>query len=105
MTDPDATPLLDTLASMTSAGMERTTLDPTSQLLARFAALVALDAAPASYMFHLGVGADLGLSAETARQVLIAIAPLVGTSRIVSATGKIARGVGLAIAVSDVDDE
>ena len=36
-----------------------------------------------------------------ARQVLIAIAPLVGTARIVSATSKITRALGLALAITD----
>jgi alkylhydroperoxidase/carboxymuconolactone decarboxylase family protein YurZ len=105
MTDPDSTPLVDVLTAMTEASMARNTLDPDTLLLVRFAALVAMDAAPASYLFHLGVGAELGLTLEDARQVLIALAPLVGTARTVAATGKIARGLGLALSVADIEDE
>jgi alkylhydroperoxidase/carboxymuconolactone decarboxylase family protein YurZ len=104
MTSTNATPVEDVLAGMTATSLDATTLDPASLVLLRFAALVALDAAPASYLFHLGAGADAGLTAEDAQQVLIALAPLVGTARVVSATTKVARALGLAIAVTDDPD-
>lgn len=105
MVDENATPVLDILSTMTTASMEATKLDPATLVQLRFAALVAQDAAPASYLFHLGAGAEVGLTIEDAQQVLIALAPLVGTARVVSATTKIARALGLAIAISDVPDE
>jgi alkylhydroperoxidase/carboxymuconolactone decarboxylase family protein YurZ len=103
--DEAATPVLDLLATMTEAAVERSTLDPAAQILLRFAALVAVDAAPASYLFHFGAGADQGLTLEDAQQVLITLAPVVGTARIVSASSKIAKALGFALAVSDVSDE
>jgi alkylhydroperoxidase/carboxymuconolactone decarboxylase family protein YurZ len=90
---------------MTEAAVERSTLDPAAQILLRFAALVAIDAAPASYLFHFGAGADQGLTLEDAQQVLVTLAPLVGTARIVSASTKIAKALGFALAVADVSDE
>jgi hypothetical protein len=42
---------------------------------------------------------------EDARQVLVTLAPLVGSARIVSASSKIARALGLALAVSDLADD
>jgi 4-carboxymuconolactone decarboxylase len=101
MVDEEARPLLDVLTVMTAAGAVETELDAATQVMLRFAALVALDAAPASYLFHFGAGAEAGLTLEDARQVLIAIAPLVGTARVVSAASKIARALGLAIALTD----
>jgi len=103
MADEEATPVLDVLAAMTVAAVETTTLDPALQILVRFAALVAQDAAPASYLFHFGAGADQGLTLEDAQQVLVTLAPLVGTARIVSATSKIERALGLALAVISTD--
>lgn len=105
MADEAATPVLDVLATMTTASLDATKLDAATLMQLRFAALVALDAAPASYLFNLGAGSEVGLTAEDAQQVLIALAPLVGSAKIVSATGKIARALGLAIAISDVPDE
>jgi hypothetical protein len=37
--------------------------------------------------------------------VLVALAPLVGTARTVAATGQIARGLGLALAIADIEDD
>jgi hypothetical protein len=42
---------------------------------------------------------------EDAQQVLVTLAPVVGTARIVSAGSKIARALGFALAVADVSDE
>jgi alkylhydroperoxidase/carboxymuconolactone decarboxylase family protein YurZ len=105
MVDQAATPLMDVLGEMTAASFKETTLDARTLLQVRFAALVAADASPASYLFHLEAGADAGLTMEDARQVLIALAPLVGSARVVSASTKVARALGLAIALSDEPDE
>ena len=105
MADEAATPVLDLLATMTEAAVETSSLDPAAQILLRFAALVALDAAPASYLFHFGAGAEQGLTMEDAQQVLITLAPLVGTARIVWASSKISRALGFALAVSELAEE
>jgi alkylhydroperoxidase/carboxymuconolactone decarboxylase family protein YurZ len=105
MSEETDTPVLDVLATMTEAAVERSTLDPAAQILLRFAALVALDAAPASYLFHFGAGAEQGLTAEDARQVLITLAPVVGTARIVSASSKIARALGFALEMAELAAE
>jgi 4-carboxymuconolactone decarboxylase len=101
MADADATPVLDVVTNMTAASLEATKLDPATLVQLRLAALVALDAPPASYLFHLAVGAETGLTLEDTQQVLMALAPLVGSARIVSAAGNIARALGLAIALHD----
>jgi 4-carboxymuconolactone decarboxylase len=103
--DEAATPVLDVLATMTEAAVEASELDPAEQILLRFAALVALDAAPASYLFHFGAGAEQGLTLEDAQQVLVTLAPVVGTARIVSASSKISRALGFALAVSEPAEE
>ena len=103
--DEAATPVLDVLTTMTEAALEASELDPAAQILLRFAALVALDAAPASYLFHFGAGAEQGLTLEDAQQVLVTLAPLVGTARIVSASSKISRALGFALAVSELAEE
>jgi 4-carboxymuconolactone decarboxylase len=105
MSEDADTPILDVLATMTEAAVERSTLDPAAQILLRFAALVALDAAPASYLFHFGVGADQGLTMEDAQQVLVTLAPVVGTARIVSASSKISQALGFALDMAILADE
>jgi alkylhydroperoxidase/carboxymuconolactone decarboxylase family protein YurZ len=101
MIDRNATPVLDVITDMTATSLEATKLDPTQLVQLRLAALVALDASPASYLFHLAAGAEAGLTLEDAQQVLIALAPLVGTARVVSASGKISEALGFAIAIID----
>jgi hypothetical protein len=54
---------------------------------------------------NLGVGGEVGVEAEDVQQVLIGIAPVVGTARVASAAGKIVRALGLAIAVADAETE
>ena len=56
-------------------------------MLVRIAALVAVEAPSASYLLNLETAADVGLDADAVRGVLAAIAPIVGTARVVSAMG------------------
>ena len=98
-------PVLDLLATMTAASVERSELDPRSLMLVRLAALAAVDAPPVSYLVNLAVASDVGLEADDVEQVLIGIAPVVGTARVASASGKIARALGFAIAVAEAESE
>ena len=86
-------PVLETLLAMNLDAAERSGLDTETYLLVRLAALVAMGAAPASYLITLGTGADAGLTVEKAQAVLVAIAPVVGSARITAAAGVIVRGV------------
>jgi alkylhydroperoxidase/carboxymuconolactone decarboxylase family protein YurZ len=99
------TPVLDLLASMTADSVAVSSLDAESLMLVRIAALVAVDAPPVSYLLNLAAAADVGIDAERVRGVLSAIAPIVGTPRIASATGRIADALEVAIEVLEMDDE
>jgi alkylhydroperoxidase/carboxymuconolactone decarboxylase family protein YurZ len=98
-------PVLETLAQMTIDTFERSGLDPKTYALVRIAALVAIDAAPASYLLNVGTASDLGVTPEEIQGTLVAVAPVVGTARIVSAASKMVRALGLAEALSDDEDE
>ena len=99
------TPVLDLLATMTAASVEQSELDPRSLMLVRLAALAAVDAPPVSYLMNLAVASDMGVTAGDVEQVLVGIAPVVGTARVVSAGAKIARALGFAIAVAEAEAE
>ena len=106
----DETPVLDTLADMTAASLVRNSLVPRELMLVRIAALIAVGAAPASYLMNAGAAAESGVTADDIQGVMIGIAPVVGAPRVVSAGGNILRALGLAIAVAesemaDSDDE
>ena len=77
------------------------TLDERSYHLVRLAALVAMNAAPASYVVHLGVAAERGITLEEMQSTLVAIAPIVGSARLTTAASTARRGVGLAAALAD----
>jgi hypothetical protein len=94
------TPVLDTLADITAASVEHNSLAPREFMLARMAALIAVDAPPASYLANAGAAADSGVTADDLQGVMIAVAPLVGTARVVSAGGRILRALGFAIEVA-----
>ena len=65
-------------------------------MLVRIAALVAVDAPPASYLMNLRVAGDMGVSADQVQGVLAAVAPIIGSARVASAAGKMIRALGLA---------
>ena len=102
---PSDTPLLDLLGRMTADSMETSGLDEQTLMLVRVAALVAVDAPPASYLLNAGTAADVGITMDDVQGVLIAVAPIVGTSRVVSAAGNITRALGFAIAVVEAELE
>ena len=94
---PDETPVLDLLGRMTADSMDASTLDAHTLMLVRIAALAAVDAAPFYYVANLGAVADAGVDADDVRGVLTAIAPIVGTARIVSATATMIDALDVAI--------
>jgi alkylhydroperoxidase/carboxymuconolactone decarboxylase family protein YurZ len=97
------TPVLDLVSTMTAASLEATTLDADTAMLVRIAALVAVDAPPASYLMNLGAAAELGIGEDEVRGVLAAIAPIVGTTKIVSATANILRALGFALEMAELE--
>src|SRR5436305_14231308 len=62
-------------------------LDPQTFMLVRMAALATLDAAPASWLMNIAVSGEEGLDPEKILGTLTAIAPVLGTARVVSAAG------------------
>jgi len=94
---PDDQPVLTALAEITAVSVLRGTLPAREHMLARLAALVAVDAPAASYLMNAGTAAESGVTIEDVQGLLIAIAPLVGTARVVSAADRITQALGFAI--------
>jgi len=97
------TPVLDTIADITTVSIEHNSIAPRDFVLARLAALIAMDAPPASYLANAPALEKAGLTADDIQGVMIAVAPVVGTPRVVSAAGHILRALGIAIAVGDTE--
>jgi 4-carboxymuconolactone decarboxylase len=94
------TPVLDLLASMTEDSMSASSLDDETFMLVRLAALVAVDAPSVSYLLNLAVAGELNIDADRIRGVLAAVAPIVGTPRVASATGKIVEALAVELEIA-----
>jgi alkylhydroperoxidase/carboxymuconolactone decarboxylase family protein YurZ len=95
------TPVLDTIGAMTAESIARTSLSPDELILVRLAALAAVDARPISYLAHVGVAVEAGVTLERVQDVLVAVAPIIGTARTMSAGVNITEALGVAIAVAE----
>jgi alkylhydroperoxidase/carboxymuconolactone decarboxylase family protein YurZ len=99
------TPVLDLLASMTADSVAASNLDPERLMLVRIAALAAVGAPPISYVLNLEAASAAGIDAERVRGVLAAIAPIVGTARVASATGNIVEALAVEIEIAELEDQ
>ena len=97
------TPVLDTLTGMIGASVDNNTLSPREFMLTRLAAMIAMGAPPASYLFSAEAAAELGITADDIQGVMIGVAPVVGAPRVVAAGGNIMRALGMAIAVTEAE--
>jgi alkylhydroperoxidase/carboxymuconolactone decarboxylase family protein YurZ len=102
---PEDTPVLDTLSEITAASVDHRTLEPREHMLARLAALVAVDAPPLSYLVNVGAAVDVGVTLEDVQGVLVAVAPIVGTPKVVSAAENIAETLDFVIDVTEAELE
>lgn len=94
-------PVLEALADINAVSLARTELDPATLVLARIAALVAVDAPVASYLMHVPPALASDVKIEQVQDVLVAVAPITGAPRVLSAAGKITEALGIAIAVAE----
>jgi alkylhydroperoxidase/carboxymuconolactone decarboxylase family protein YurZ len=98
-------PVLETIGAITAASLERSDLPADALLMIRIAALAAVDARPVSYLAHVGPSLESGVTVEDVQNVLVAVAPIIGTARTMSAAVNITEALGFAIAVLEEDAE
>lgn len=72
-------------------------LDSRSYALVKIAALIAMDAPPASYVWQVANALTEGATPEDVLGVLIAVAPQVGGPRVVAAAPEIMVALGLTL--------
>ena len=88
----DNAPVLETLTEMTAVSVEHTTLSPRDYLVARLAALVGgIEAPPISWFATAAAVEESGLTLDDVQGIMIAVAPVVGAPRVMSAGGHILR--------------
>jgi 4-carboxymuconolactone decarboxylase len=69
-------------------------LDPKTQALVRLGGLVAMGAAPVSYHWAAEAALNAGATTEEVVGTLIAVAPISGLARVISATSEVALAIG-----------
>ena len=77
--------------------LSATGLDPKTFALVKIAALIALDAPPASYAREIGEGVQDLVTPEDLLGVLRALAPQVGSPKVVAAAPELMLALGLAL--------
>jgi alkylhydroperoxidase/carboxymuconolactone decarboxylase family protein YurZ len=83
-----------TVLSEEPSNAELSGIDSKSHALVRIAALIAMDAAPPSYMSAVEAGLEAGASYEEIVGTLIAVLPVVGAARVVSAAPNLGLALG-----------
>ncbi len=81
-------------------------LDPRATALVRLGALVAIGAAPVCLQWSTGRALAAGVADEEIAGVLLAVAPVAGLGRIISAAPEVAAALGydMAAALEELDD-
>jgi len=92
--DPD---LLAAGLEVRAEWKERSGLDARSYALVKLAAIIALDAPPASYLWQVANALDAGATPEDLLGVLIAIAPQIGGPKLVAAAPELMVALGLTL--------
>lgn len=94
--DPET---INQFLQLREARIEETGLDAKTFDLVRLSALVASGAPPVSWIMNLKLAKNDSVQLEQLQGTLKAIAPLVGTAKVIEAAGNIARGYGISVEV------
>jgi 4-carboxymuconolactone decarboxylase len=89
--------VLEEALGLREANREASGLDPRTFALTKVAALIALDAPPASYAWQVANALDDGATPEDILGVLRAIAPQVGGPKVIAAAPEIMLALGLSL--------
>ncbi len=89
--------LFEEMLGLREALNETSTLDARTFGLVKIAALIAVDAPPASYAWQVANAVTEGATAEDILGVLLAVAPQVGLPRVVAAAPEIMLALGLSL--------
>ncbi len=96
---------LQALTQMHERNFEASGLDEETYDLVRVAALQAMGAPPISWLAHLGAARRHNIPPERMLGTLIAVAPVAGTARTVSAGANIAKALGFVEVVKEKLEE
>ena len=89
--------LITSLLDMQIHNLEASGLDPRTYSLVKIAALIALDAPPASYVAQVAFAVEAGVDPDESLKVVVAVAPQVGIPRAVAAAPELMLALGLTL--------
>jgi 4-carboxymuconolactone decarboxylase len=89
--------ILETAIGLREGQLEASGLEPSTFALVKIAALIALDAPPASYAWQVANAIEDGATPEEILGVLIAVASQVGGPRVIAAAPEIMLALGLSL--------
>jgi 4-carboxymuconolactone decarboxylase len=89
--------VLETAIGLREGQLEASGLESSTFALVKIAALIALDAPPASYAWQVANALDDGATPEEVLGVLIAVASQVGGPRVIAAAPEIMLALGLSL--------
>jgi 4-carboxymuconolactone decarboxylase len=89
--------VLDEVLAIRESAQASSGLDARSFSLVKIAALIALDAPPASYLWQVASALDAGATPQDLLGVLRAVAPQVGGPRAMAAAPELMLALGLAL--------
>jgi alkylhydroperoxidase/carboxymuconolactone decarboxylase family protein YurZ len=93
--------MLEDAIGLREVNLERTGLDARTFALVKIAALIAVDAPPASYAWQVPNALADGATAEEMLGILRAVAPQVGGPKVVAAAPELLLALGLALPESE----
>ena len=89
--------MLEKAIGLREASRESTHLDGRTFALVKIAAIIALDAPPASYAWQIANALEEGATPEDILGVLVAVAPQIGGPRVIAAAPEIMLALGLSL--------
>jgi 4-carboxymuconolactone decarboxylase len=85
---------IESVLAMNVSDVDNSGLDPRTHALVRLSTLVVMGGAPVSFHWHVGSALAAGATKEDIVGTLIAVAPISGLERVISATPEIALPIG-----------
>jgi alkylhydroperoxidase/carboxymuconolactone decarboxylase family protein YurZ len=96
--------LITSLLEMQIHNRDASGLDPRTYSLVKIAALIALDAPPASYVAQVAFALESGVDPDDILKVVVAVAPQVGIPRAVAAAPELMLALGLTLEAEAAGD-
>lgn len=87
--------IIESALAMQLNNIEQSGLDPKTHAMVRIAALISVDAAPAPFMWQIGVALESGVTPDEILGIMVALAPTIGMAKIVATAPEIALALGV----------